>query len=197
MCVFSHLGCGQLLHNILTLVFQILTEYPTVRFMISSPVVCLKALLSVFLLPRCNDSFKTQVLMQLLHSGCTPRFFPNVHSFRVPLPTLSMARFSVVSQSLVLYDRLPYATPLLHGGSSLCRQWPTSSRAQHCPRSVSAAVGRTLRLDASPHTLLQCSDSFHCGLSFGDYLILHYKLRFFWICLQTSLRLFPPGLCPL
>jgi hypothetical protein len=53
--LFFCLGDGQLFQNVLTLVFLILSEDPTVCFTISSPTVCLKVLLSVLLLPIHNQ----------------------------------------------------------------------------------------------------------------------------------------------
>jgi hypothetical protein len=49
-------------------------------------------------------------------------------------------------------------------------------------------LGPFLQLSVAPYgqtqvsvLLLQCSDSFHCGPFFRDFLLLHYRLYLFWI----------------
>jgi hypothetical protein len=54
--LFFHLDGGQHLHNVLTLILCILTENPSVHFVISSPMVSPKILPDVLLLPRCSCS---------------------------------------------------------------------------------------------------------------------------------------------
>jgi hypothetical protein len=62
-----------------------------------------------------------------------------------------MGEVKVSSRPSVLCDRVPYAVRERYGGSSVCRQRPTSSRIYHRPGSISSSVGGALRLDAGPH----------------------------------------------
>jgi hypothetical protein len=64
-----------------------------------------------------------------------------------PWPTFSVASV----QLSALYACVPYAVPLLHGGSSFCGQWPTSSGTHDCPGFISPADRCVLWLDASPY----------------------------------------------
>jgi hypothetical protein len=137
---------GQLLHNVLTLVFQILTEDPTVLFTISSPTVCLKALLSVLLLPRCNCSFRPQFLMQLLHSCCAPRFFPNVRTYVQGSPC------NIVPGPLFpssLFDRRSCMTASLTPCHSCTVGHPSAGSGQPLPEP-NVVLGPFLELSAVP-----------------------------------------------
>jgi hypothetical protein len=105
----------------------------------SCSTVCLKVLLSILLLPRRNRSFRPRFLMPLLHSGCARhRFLQGFLLQRCPC--------------LVPDDRVPYAVPFLHRGSSVCGRRSTSSGTYHCLGSISSTVGDARRLDAGPHT---------------------------------------------
>jgi hypothetical protein len=114
------------------------------------PLMLLQNVVS-FLTPSCK--IVPRSLMSLLYSGCARLLFPNVRPFRVPCATLLLVRFSVVSvRPSVLYDRVPYGVPFLHGGSSLCRRRPTSSGTHHGPgvgSHNSASVIRQLSPAAS------------------------------------------------
>jgi hypothetical protein len=57
-----HTGKGLLLHNVLTFVFSILLEDPTVSFMTSSSRVCPGVSFSVLLLTKCSCLFYASVL---------------------------------------------------------------------------------------------------------------------------------------
>jgi hypothetical protein len=137
-------------------------------FATSNSRVCPKASYNVFTLPRhssclllcplmllpvvlsflrCNCWIAPWSRVPLLHSSCAQCLFLNIRPFEVPLATLSLVQFSIISFRLsVLYDCVPYAMPFLHAGSSVCRQWPTSSRTHHCPGSVSSAVHGALQV---------------------------------------------------
>jgi hypothetical protein len=96
--------------------------------------------------------------------------------------TSVLSGFSVQScPCLVPDDSDPYAVQEWHGGTSLCRRRPTSTRT----------LGPFLRLSAAP--VLQCCDSFHRSLFLRDFLMLRLGLYLFriclslyWICLRRS-----------
>jgi hypothetical protein len=67
--LFFRFRRGRPLHNVLALVFRILTEDPAILLANSIPRVSLKFSLTFPLLPKRNRSFRTLFLMPLLHSG--------------------------------------------------------------------------------------------------------------------------------
>jgi hypothetical protein len=73
-------------------------------------------------------------------------------------------------------DHVPCAMQEWHGGSSLCGRQPTSSMTHHSTGSISSAVGSALWLDACPHTASSVFHSFHWGLFFRDFLMLHHGI---------------------
>jgi hypothetical protein len=78
----------------------------------------------------------------------------------------------------------------------VCGRWQTSAGTHHHPGPVSSAVSGALCLDVSPIMVFQCFDSFHCGLFFRYFLVIHQDLYFSWICLPllwTGLRRFSAG----
>lgn len=87
--LFFHLCNGQLLHSVLTLVFQILTEDAAVHFAVSSPRVCLKVSLTGTLLPTHNCS---EPLMLLLNFCSVCHLFQNVHHVEVPCTSSSLVQ---------------------------------------------------------------------------------------------------------
>jgi hypothetical protein len=139
--LFFRFGGGQPLHNVLTFIFHSLIKVPTVFFTTSSSTVCLKVLLSVVLLPRCNRPFRPQFLMPLLYSGCARHLFLNVFS-----------RFLLQHCPFQVPDKcVPCTVQEWHGVSSLCGWRPTSG-SHHRPGFVPSVVGSTVWLDAGPHT---------------------------------------------
>jgi hypothetical protein len=104
---------------------QCLHASRTQLLLLLPPLMTLPVVLS-FLGYSC--SLKSRSLMPLLHSGCALCLLQNVRHFRVPCTTWSLVLFSVVFfRPSVIYDRVSYVMPLLHGGSSLGRRRPTSS----------------------------------------------------------------------
>jgi hypothetical protein len=76
------LGGGQLLHNILTFISHSPVKHSNICFSSSNSTVFLKILLNVPFLIRCNCSFRSQSLVELLQLGSTQRIFLTVHPFR-------------------------------------------------------------------------------------------------------------------
>jgi hypothetical protein len=120
---------GWLLHNVLTLIFHGLMEVPSICFMTFSSTVCLKVLLSV----SCFPDVIALLGLGSLYRCCIPVASDissqmSVH-LRFHLQHCPWSNFSVVSfWTSILYDSVPYALQEWHGGTSICRRRPTSSR---------------------------------------------------------------------
>jgi hypothetical protein len=62
-----------------------------------------------------------------------------------------------------------------HGTSSMCGQWPVSSRTHFLPGSISLAVTGTLWLDAGPQFSPPVPSD-----TLRDFLMLRYSIYLFW-----------------
>jgi hypothetical protein len=89
------------LHNVLTFLFQILTNGSTFLFTISHTRAFLKILPDVLSFPRRSCSCMSQSLIPLLSSWRIQRLFPNICPFEVLLATLFLVHF-LMTVSLML-----------------------------------------------------------------------------------------------
>jgi hypothetical protein len=91
------LGGGWLLHNVITFIFQILTEDQAASLTTCSTMICLRAsliflLLSIFLFPRNSCSFRPWFLMPLLQFCCSRYLFSNFDPLGVARTKSSLVR---------------------------------------------------------------------------------------------------------
>jgi hypothetical protein len=133
--LFFPSGGGRPLHNVLTFIFRILTEDPTVRFTIFSPMFFLKFMPDVLSLPGCSCCLKSQFLVPLLRLCLARHLFSNLHAFGV------------------VYNII-LAWPLMTASLAWCRNGmvgqPSSGSGKLLPRSI-IALGLFLQLPVVPY----------------------------------------------